>query len=345
VTSLSHFTIALPSKGAIADPTLSFLADCGLRVDKPNPRQYTGSIPALPGLNVLFQRVTDVVYKVADGTAQLGITGLDVVHEYGSDDLVVIHPELRYGHCRLVVAVPESWIDVDTMTDLGEIALDFRETKGRNLRIATTYPNSTRQFLHSRGIYHFTLVNAEGAIEAAPTIGYADIIVDLVQTGTTLRENHLKELIAGTAVESQACLIGNRRWLQTNPELLETVRLLLEHIDASLLGRTCSQLTANIPGESAEAVSVLVSQNPVTQGLQGPSIAPIPYLAKRSSDEQSWFTVSLIVANKDLLSAVDYLRTIGAAHSTVIPVRYVFLEASPTFSRLKAALHGGSDSV
>ncbi|MCS7071856.1 MAG: ATP phosphoribosyltransferase [Anaerolinea sp.] len=338
MTSSPRFTIALPSKGAIAEPTLSFLADCGLRVDKPNPRQYTGSIPALPGLNVLFQRVTDVVYKVADGTAQLGITGLDVVHEYGSDELVVIHPELRYGHCRLVVAVPEAWIDADTMIDLAEIALDFRETKGRNLRIATTYPNSTRQFLHSQGIYHFTLVNAEGAIEAAPTIGYADIIVDLVQTGTTLRENHLKELVDGTAIESQACLIGNRRWLETSPELLEIVRQLLEHIDASLLGRSCSQLTANIPGDDAEAVSILVSQNPVTRGLLGPTIAPIPYLTKAVSERQAWFTVSLIVANKDLLSAVDYLRTIGAVHLTVIPVRYVFLDQSPTFGHLKTLL-------
>lgn len=338
MTSSPRFTIALPSKGAIAEPTLSFLADCGLRVDKPNPRQYTGSIPALPGLNVLFQRVTDVVYKVADGTAQLGITGLDVVHEYGSDELVVIHPELRYGHCRLVVAVPEAWIDADTMIDLAEIALDFRETKGRNLRVATTYPNSTRQFLHSQGIYHFTLVNAEGAIEAAPTIGYADIIVDLVQTGTTLRENHLKELVDGTAIESQACLIGNRRWLETSPELLEIVRQLLEHIDASLLGRSCSQLTANIPGDDAEAVSILVSQNPVTRGLLGPTIAPIPYLTKAVSEQQAWFTVSLIVANKDLLSAVDYLRTIGAVHLTVIPVRYVFLDQSPTFGRLKTLL-------
>lgn len=339
MTASSQFTIALPSKGAIADPTLAFLADCGLRVDKPNPRQYTGSIPALPALNVLFQRVTDVVYKVADGTAQLGITGLDVVHEYASEDLVVIHPELRYGHCRLVVAVPETWIDADSMIDLAEIALDFREAKQRNLRVATTYPNSTRQFLHSQGIHHFTLVNAEGAIEAAPTIGYADVIVDLVQTGTTLRENHLKELVDGTAVESQACLIGNRRWLESNPDLLETVRRLLEHIDASLLGRSCSQLTVNIPGDNAETVSALVSQHPSTRGLQGPTIAPIPHLTAAGSRTQQWFTVSVIVANRDLLSAVDYLRTIGAAQSTVIPVRYVFLDQSPTFGRLKALLH------
>ena len=158
-------------------------------------------MPALPCVDVLFQRVTDVVYKVSDGTAQLGITGLDVVREHPHEDLVVIHEDLRYGYCKLLVAVPEAWVDVETMIDLTEVALDFREYKRRNLRVATTYSNLARQFLHDQGIHHFTLVNAEGAIEAAPTIGYADIIVDLVQTGTTLRENHLKALPDGVIVE------------------------------------------------------------------------------------------------------------------------------------------------
>lgn len=327
-----RFTIALPSKGAIAEPTLSFLAECGLRVDKPNPRQYTGSIPALPLLDVLFQRVTDVVYKVADGTAQLGVTGLDVVREYASDDLIVIHDDLRYGQCRLVVAVPEAWIDVESMIDLAEVALDFRESKGRNLRVATTYPHMTRQFLHASGIHHFTLANAEGAIEAAPTIGYADIIVDLVQTGTTLRENHLKPLPDGIAVESQACLVGNRRLLRETPALLDTTRLLLEQIDAALQGRGYSQVTTNIRGASAEAVAERISAHPLTRGLQGPTIAPIH--GTEASGSERWFTASIIVSSKQLLPAVEYLRSIGAAQSTVIPVRYVFLDQSPTFRRL-----------
>ena len=202
-------TLALPSKGAIADPTIAFLRDCGLRVEKPNQRQYTGILPAIPSIAVLFQRVNDVLYKVADGTAQVGITGLDVVYEHPHEDIVMVHDRLGYGHCSLVVAVPELWVDADNMLDIAEIALDFREHKRRNLRIATKYPTLTRQFFHRQGIHHFTLVNAEGAIEAAPTLGYADIIVDLTQTGTTLRENHLKIISDGIIVESQACLIAN----------------------------------------------------------------------------------------------------------------------------------------
>src|SRR5687768_826158 len=141
----NSITLALPSKGAIADPTISFLRDCGLRVDKPNPRQYIGAMPAIPSINVLFQRVKDVVYKVSDGTAQIGITGLDVVRENPHEDLVIIHEGLGYGHCQLVVAVPEAWVDVECMADLVDVAQDFREQKQRNLRVATTYSRMTRQ--------------------------------------------------------------------------------------------------------------------------------------------------------------------------------------------------------
>jgi ATP phosphoribosyltransferase len=333
---MNRVMIALPSKGAIAEPTLAFLADCGLRVEKPNPRQYVGLIPALPAVDVLFQRVLDVLYKVADGTARLGITGLDVVAEHPQDDVIVVHPDLRFGHCRLVTAVPEAWVDVDHMVDLAEIALDFREVRNRQLRVATTYPNRTREFLHRHGIHHFTIVAAEGAIEAAPTIGYADIIVDLVQTGTTLRENHLKPLADGVIVESQACLIGNRRALESDPRVLETARIMLEQIDAALHGKSYTQLTANMRAKTAEALGAQIASHPLTQGLQGPSIAPI--YSPREEDPLAWFTVTLIVPTKNTLEAVQHLRSIGGTHISAVPVRYLYLEQSPSYAALLARL-------
>lgn len=334
-----RITLALPSKGAIAEPTINFLRDCGLRVDKPNPRQYTGSIPAIATVDVLFQRVKDVVYKVSDGTVHLGITGLDVVRENSHEDIIVIHDQLNYGHCELLVAVPESWVDVENMADVVDIALDFREFHHRNLRVATTYTNLSRQFLHSWGIHHFTLVKAEGAIEAAPTLGYADIVIDLTQTGTTLRENHLKPVSNGVIVESQACLIGNRRVLHNNATALETTRTMLEYIDAALQGRRYNQITVNICGSSAEDIASKVTNNAITRGLQGPTIAPIyaPH-DKVISEDTNWFTVTVIVDNKHLLDAIEYLRSIGGMQSSVIPVRYIFLENSPTFKQFLSNL-------
>ncbi|MAS34282.1 MAG: ATP phosphoribosyltransferase [Anaerolineaceae bacterium] len=330
-----RITLALPSKGALAEPTTSFLRDCGLRVHQPNPRQYTGTLPAIPEFEVLFQRVKDVVYKVSDGSAQLGITGYDVVCEQPHEDMIVIHNRLGYGHCQLLVAVPEAWVDVQNVADLAEVALDFREYKQRNLRVATTYTNLARKFLHANGIHHFTLVRAEGAIEAAPTLGYADVVVDLTQTGTTLRENHLRPLTGGVIVESQASLIGNRRYLKNNPSLLNAVRQFMEYIDAALQGKQYYQLTVNIQGMDAEELAQQIISNPITRGLQGPTLSPI----YGSPDGKSqWHTLTIIIESGQMLPAIEHLRKIGATQTSAVPIRYVFLEESPTFKRLEHLL-------
>ena len=329
--------LALPSKGAIAEPTLDFLKTCDLKVLQTNPRQYTATVPTLPQLDVLFQRVTDIVYKVAEGTVDLGITGLDVVSEIagGSDDVLILHDNLRYGACQLVVAVPEAWIDVDTMADVVDVALDFREHKRRNLRIATKFTNLARQFLHEHGVHHFTLVEAEGAIEAAPTLGYADVIIDLSATGTTLRENHLKAVSDGVLLDSNACLIGNRQRLRECLPVLNTAQTLLEVIDAALQGRNYYQLTANIRGASAEDVAHAVAANAVTRGLQGPTVAPI-YVS--NTPDGAWFSATIIVPSKYLIDAVAHLRSIGGTQTTVVPVKYIFMQQSPSCERLMKLL-------
>jgi len=232
------------------------------------------------------------------------------------------------------VAVPETWIDVDGMGDLLDVVLDFREFKQRNIRIATKYPLLARQFLHEHGIHHFTLVKADGAIEAAPTLGYADLIIDLTQTGTTLRENHLKILTDGVVVTSQACLVGNREALQQNPEYLNTLRILIEYIDAAQQGRGFFQLVANIKGTSAQDVAQKVASNPITRGLQGPTISPIYVESPMSDSNDQWFTVTIIVANNHLLPAMEHVRSIGGSQTIVSPVRYIFLEKSPIFQQL-----------
>ena len=220
------------------------------------------------------------------------------------------------------------------MADLLEVALDFREQKQRNIRIATKYPTLTRRFLHNQGIHHFTIVKAEGAIEAAPTLGYADVIVDLTQTGTTLRENHLKMLSDGNIVNSQACLIANKALLQNRAEALSTVQLFLEHIDGALNGRGYYQITANIQGKNAEEVAHKVAVNPLTRGLQGPTIAPIFGNGNEQQENGMWHTATIIIESKNLLKAVQHLRTIGGTQTIVSPVRYIFMETSPSFTRL-----------
>ncbi|MCB9459824.1 MAG: ATP phosphoribosyltransferase [Anaerolineaceae bacterium] len=325
----NDFTLALPSKGAISEPTLNFLRNSGLKVVKPNPRQYTGDVPAIDGLSVLFQRAKDVVYKVSDGTAHLGITGYDIVRENPSDDIIIINDKLGYGHCSLVVAVPESWVDVENMQDLLEVANDLRDKKQKNLRVATTFPHLTRQFLHKNHIHHFTIVKADGAIEAAPTIGYADMIVDLTQTGTTLRENHLKMLPDGDIIDSEACLIGNRPAFEEHPRLLEITKVLLEYMDAAMNAQQIYQVTVDIQGENSETIAKKIMENPLTAGLIGPTLAPI-----YTHEAGTWYSATLTIKHKDILEAVHHLIAIGGRHAVVMPSRYVFMQASHTYQKL-----------
>ncbi|MGD9100078.1 MAG: ATP phosphoribosyltransferase [Anaerolineae bacterium] len=159
--------LSLPSKGRLGQASLDFLAACGLPVEKPNPRQYAARIPTLPGLTVLFQRPGDIVVSVRDGSVDFGITGMDMVAERRGNNVavLVLHDALGFGHCRLALAVPEEWENVHTMRDLAALA--------RPLRVATKFPHLTGGFLERHGVA-FSLIEAEGALEAAPAIGYAD---------------------------------------------------------------------------------------------------------------------------------------------------------------------------
>jgi ATP phosphoribosyltransferase len=329
--------MALPSKG-LEEATLDFLSACGLRVNRTNPRQYRATIPALPGAQVLFQRANDIFAKVDEGSVDLGVTGYDIVreHQYEDDNVVVLMNGLGYGHCELVVAVPEGWIDTTSMVDLAQISADLR-TRGRELRVATKYPNLTRQFLYDHGINYFRLVESSGALEAAPQLGYADLIVDLMTSGVTLRENRLKMVAGGQILASQACLIGNRRTLQASPENLELTRAALELIEAHLRSRDFYSITANIRAESPEAVARRVTAHAEVAGLRGPTIARV--YPKVGGDE-GWFAVTVVVESKLIISAVDSLRRAGASHITVVGVRYVFESRSWSFEALRRRLAG-----
>src|SRR5213080_736047 len=258
--------LALPGKGALESATLSFLAECGMKVNRSNPRQYLARIASMPGLEVVFQRAADIPMLVLNGDATLGITGYDILAEHlgysddeivdgdNGEDIIVLERNLDYGACRLVVAVPETWIDVSTCADLWHLAGYYATQKGRGLRIATKYPILTGQFLRRHGITHCKIVSPHGALEAAPLTDTADLIVDLTETGTTLRENHLKLLDDGVVLRSQACLIANARLLSQSKGALRMAESMLELVDARLQAKNRSMLTAYMHSERLETI-------------------------------------------------------------------------------------------
>lgn len=330
--------LALPSKGALEKSTLNLLSACGIGVFRPSDRQYVGSIPALPHLTVLFQRAADIFTKVEEGSADLGITGYDVVREEGAghDNVVVICDRLGYGKCELVLAIPESWVDVSSIEDLAELTLLFKE-KGRTLRIATKYPNLTRDWLYEKLIVNFSLVAVQGAMEAAPSMGYADMIADVTSTGTTLRENRLKRITGGTLLKSQACLIGNKRLLQEDETKLETTKIILELIEAHLNAKQYVSITANVQGKSADEVGNFLINHSDLRGLTG---LRGPTIAKVYSRQDDWFAVTIVVEQKMLLPAVNHLRNAGGTDMTVVSPDYVFGAESQNYQVFLDRLKG-----
>lgn len=327
--------IALPSKGKLGDVSDGFLARAGLPVYKPNSRQYSATIPSLPQAEVVYQRPRDILSKVGDGRADIGITSLDIVAEHSEDSAdVMIIDRLGFARCTLLLAVPDAWIDVSSIADLADLSLRQQEI-GVQLRIATKYSNLTKSFLYRQGISHFLLVHAEGAMEAAPRMGYADMIADISETGTTLRENHLRPIDGGEILAAQAVLIGNRRGLRASAEKLETLRELIERIEAHRRARQFVSLRANIAGESTADVQARILANPALSGSKGPGVVAV---ASPPGTTQRWFETNLLVRSDLIHKTMQHLRALGGTDIIVTRPDYVFDAKSATYDRFEQLL-------
>ncbi|KQY48761.1 MULTISPECIES: ATP phosphoribosyltransferase [Rhizobium/Agrobacterium group] len=208
-------TIALPSKGRMKDDASAIFEKAGLKiVAVGNERSYRGRVEGLDDVEIAFLSASEISREIGAGSIDFGVTGEDLIREGLSeaDARVEFCARLGFGHADVVVAVPEIWLDVDTMADLGDVAADFRARHGRRLAIATKYWRLTQQFFSSQhGIQLYRIVESLGATEGAPASGSADIIVDITSTGSTLKANHLKILSDGIMLRSQACLVRARK--------------------------------------------------------------------------------------------------------------------------------------
>ncbi|AZO71390.1 MAG: ATP phosphoribosyltransferase [Mesorhizobium sp.] len=217
-------TLAIPSKGRLKEQSLEVLARAGLAVTLPeDDRKYRARIDGLDNVEVAFLSASEIAGEIGQGTVDLGITGEDLLRENLADceARAEIVARLGFGHADVVVAVPDIWLDVDTMADLDDVAADFRQRHGRRLRIATKYWRLTQQFFSLKhGIQVYRIVESLGATEGAPAAGLADVIVDITTTGSTLRANHLKVLGDGVILKSQACLVASKNQRDAADEAL-----------------------------------------------------------------------------------------------------------------------------
>jgi len=327
----TDISIALPSKGRLASEALDLFSNAGMPILKPNPRQYQATIPNLPEVNVIFQRAGDIVTSVRDGSVEFGITGWDIYSEKKTEngDLLVLLRDLRFGSCTLNVIVPEKWQNIQTVDDLA----NWQKSVGRPIRVATKFPVLTEKFFKKNKITNLKMIASEGTLEIAPTIGYADVIVDLISSGTTLRDNRLKALQDGLILYSQACLLGNRQTLKNDPNVLGTARRLIEFIVAHLRAVDNVSIFANIRGDSPERIADRMLAKSVIGGLQGPTISPI-----LNQDSSNWYAVHLIVRKDQLSNAIREIREVGGSGVVVSPVMYIFEEEPAAFQELLSFL-------
>ena len=210
----NEITIGLPSKGRLKDKAISFFEENGLKI-LPNEkeRNYFGTIENKPNLKIIYLHAKEIIQRLGDGTLDLGISGLDLLNESEKNlrDKIIIKNKLNFGKANLVVAVPDDWIDVQTIADLEEVSFDIRSKRNTRLRVATKYPNLTNDFLLSKGITQYKLIPSLGATETYPFTGSSEIITDITSTGKTLADNNLRVLKDGQILISTACLFVSKK--------------------------------------------------------------------------------------------------------------------------------------
>ena len=231
--------IGLPSKGRTKEPTETWLADCGFRLEVDGgERGYRANLTGLPGVQVQLLPAADIAIGLDAGDLHLGVIGEDLLRERGEgvDSRVMLIRPLGFGRADLVVAAPRSWIDVEDMADVGEVAGAYLARTGRRLRVATKYTVQTRAFFARLGIVDYRIVESTGATEGAPGTGAAELIVDITTTGATLRANGLKVLSDGLILKSQFQLAAGLTadWSAAH---LRTVRRFLGAVEARARAR------------------------------------------------------------------------------------------------------------
>ena len=278
-----RLTLAVPSKGRMAEPALRLCADAGLSFEATD-RALLVPCSNAP-VDLLLVRAHDVPEYVQDGVVDLGITGANLVAEAEVD--VVTLAELGFARCTLQAAVPE---------DAPQTALSDLD----GLRIATAYPASTKARLAELGV-EAELVPVSGSVEAAPRLGLSDAIVDLVSTGSTASANGLRLL--GSLLESQAVLIASEAALDGRRELVERVVLMVSGVVAA---RRRRYVMLNAPSSALEAIRDLLP------GMGAPSVIDLA--------EPGQIAVHAAVDADEIWNLLAPLKAAGASSILVLRV-------------------------
>ncbi len=271
--------IALPNKGRLSEKALELFATAGLKAEFTSSRALMAQLGS--DFEAIFVRASDIPEFVADGAADIGVTGLDLVAEANRD--VVELMDLGFGPCRMSIAVPED-SEIQSAADIPA-----------GVRIATSFPGITQRFFEGRGT-DITIANVSGATEIAPHLGVADIIVDLVSTGSTLRMNRLREV--EVILRSTARLIANRD-VVADPARSSQVEELKAALTSVLMARSKRYLMTNVPRARLDEVRKVIP------GINGPTIVEV-------LDGDDWVAAHAVVDEAQIYQTIARLKALGA---------------------------------
>jgi len=276
-----NIRIGLPSKGRLSDLAIELLKEAGIRFRRQN-RSLFAKVRDLP-IDIIFLRTDDIPVLCAEGAIDMGITGSDLVAEANVD--VDTRLSLNVGKCRLAICVPDD--------------LEFNDPHQLDgKRIATSFTNVTKNFLAQHNATAH-LVPLSGSVEIMITLGIADVIVDLVESGSTLAANRLK--IAYEIGQYETVLIQNKQ--QRHSEMAQRV---IRRLEGVVIARGYSLLEYNIPQDNLEAALK------ITPGFKSPTITPL--------DDQQWSAVRVMVKSSEITSVMDQLEEIQASAILETPI-------------------------
>eukprot|EP00732_Lithocolla_globosa_P005582 Lithocolla_globosa_v1_NODE_5858_length_1174_cov_9.339589.p1 type:complete len:298 gc:universal NODE_5858_length_1174_cov_9.339589:1109-216(-) len=274
-TEEGEMLLAIPKKGRLNEKVVKVLEGAGVRWTRQN-RLDIAKCTNLP-VQLVFLPAADIPKYVADGNVDMGITGQDMVAE--ADVKVEESMRLDFGHCKLVVQAPVASKITDIKTQLS------------NSRIVTSFPTLSRQFFEKNGVKNAKIMNVSGSVEVACSLGLADAVVDLVETGTTMRAAGLEAV--ATVLSTEAVLIANPH--MSHPHMAAK---LLQRLEGYIAATKLQMINYNV------ARAKLADAKIVTPGKKSPTISPL--------EDPDYVAVSALVAKNDSAEIMDKLQAIGA---------------------------------
>jgi len=280
---MSKLKIAIQKSGRLNEDSLRILKDCGISIEN-GKDQLKASASNFP-LEVLYLRNGDIPQYLKDGVVDAAIIGENVLFEKGKDLQVI--EKLGFSKCRVSIAAPKNF-KYDSLEDL------------RDKRIATSYPNTINQFLKEKNI-EAELHVINGSVEIAPNIGLADVICDIVSSGSTLFKNNLKEveiLLKSEAVLTVAPILSKEK-----KEILSKLQFRMKSV---LRARDSKYVLMNAPNDKIGGITNILP------GMRSPTVLPLA--------EEGWSSIHTVINKGKFWEIIDELKAAGAEGILVCPI-------------------------